>query len=119
MRNFRNLEIWQNGINLVKEVYKISLLLPENEKYGLQSQIRRASVSVPSNISEGCSRSSDLEFKRFLEIAQGSLFELETQLVIIQELNMIKEEVLSSLFDFVHTEQKMVNGLIKKIKVNS
>ena len=76
MRNFRNLEIWTRGIELVKEIYKLTSKFPSNEKFGLISQMQRASVSIPSNIAEGCSRNSDVEFKRFLEIAIGSSFEL-------------------------------------------
>ena len=118
MRNFRNLNIWKNGIELVKEIYTVSLLLPDEEKFGLTSQIRRAAVSVPSNIAEGCSRSSEIEYKRFLEIALGSLFEIETQLIVILELDMIEEDKLNFLFEKVQTEQKMVNNLISKIKTN-
>ena len=118
MRNFRNLNIWKNGIELVKEIYKVSLLLPDEEKFGLTSQIRRAAVSVPSNIAEGSSRNSEVEYKRFLEIAMGSLFEIETLLIIILELSLIEEEKVNPLFDKVQSEQKMVNNLITKIKAN-
>ena len=79
MRNFRILQIWQKGVQLVKEMYKLSALLPDVEKYGLKSQICRAAVSIPSNIAEGCSRHSAIDYKRFLKIAGGSSFELETQ----------------------------------------
>lgn len=113
------MKIWTNGIELVKDVYRIASLLPDHERYGLRSQICRAAVSIPSNIAEGSSRSSEVEYKRFLEIAVGSLFELETQLIIIQELNMVAEETLIPLFENVYTEQKMVNGLIERIKANS
>ncbi|MFD2724853.1 four helix bundle protein [Hyunsoonleella rubra] len=82
MRDFRKLDIWKNGIELVKQVYQLSDKLPSDEKFGLRSQLTRASVSVPSNIAEGRSRNSEVEFKRFLEIAMGSLFEIETQLII-------------------------------------
>jgi len=68
-RNFKTLKIWQDGINLVKDVYQLSELLPTNEKFGLKSQICRAAVSIPSNIAEGSSRNSELDFKRYLEIA--------------------------------------------------
>ena len=83
MRDFRKYTVWQDGIKFVKRIYKFSESLPKDEKFGLISQIKRASVSIPSNIAEGCSRNSEIEFKRFLEIALGSAFELETQLIII------------------------------------
>ncbi len=65
MRDFRKLDIWKNGIQIVKEIYELSDKLPSNEKFGLRSQITRAAVSVPSNIADGCSRNSEIEFKRF------------------------------------------------------
>ena len=71
MRDFKKLEIWKNGITIVKHVYSLVQKLPSEEKFGLKSQLSRAAVSVPSNIAEGCSRNSEVEFKRFLEIAQG------------------------------------------------
>ena len=71
MRDFRKLEIWKNGIELIKQVYQLSSILPSEKKFGLRSQITRAAVSVPSNIAEGCSRNSEVEFKRFLEISIG------------------------------------------------
>ena len=116
MRNFRKFEIWKLGIEIVKEVYSISLLLPKEEKFGLKSQITRAAVSIPSNIAEGCSRSSDIEFKRFLEIAIGSLFELETQFVIIQELHFIDTYKINAIIKLLNKEGKMINALINKIK---
>ena len=116
MRNFRTLEIWKNGIELVKQVYVLSQQLPSEEKFGLRSQITRAAVSIPSNIAEGCSRNSDIEFKRFLEIAMGSLFEVETQLIISQELEFIPEENLKVIFELIHKEARMINSLISKIK---
>lgn len=78
MRNFRELNIWKEGIEFVKSIYSIVDLLTYEEKFGLKSQICRAVISIPSNIAEGCSKNSDIEFKRFLEIAIGSSFELET-----------------------------------------
>ena len=116
MRDFRKLEIWKQGIQLVKEIYKLSKKLPNEEKFGLISQITRAAVSIPSNIAEGCSRNSEVEFKRFLEIAIGSLFELETQIIIIEELDLIKGEDLVELFELIQKEGRMINGLINKIK---
>ena len=116
MRNFRKLKIWEQGIILVKEIYKIAQKLPSEEKFGLKSQITRAAVSIPSNIAEGSSRNSEVEFKRFLEIAIGSLFEVETQLIIIQELSLINSNDLKIIFDLIEQEGRMINGLIKTIK---
>ncbi|MBN2175680.1 MAG: four helix bundle protein [Bacteroidales bacterium] len=118
MHNFRNLDIWKNGIKLVKEIYQLSVLLHDEEKFGLTSQIRRVAVSVPSNIAEGCSCSSEIEYKRFLEIAERSLFEIETLLIIITELTMIAEDRVNPIMEKVHTEQRMINNLISKIKAN-
>lgn len=118
MRNFRSLKIWEQGIDIVKEVYRISQKLPSEEKFGLKSQITRAAISIPSNIAEGSSRNSEIEFKRFLEIAMGSLFEVETQLIIIEELDLVNSEELKILFAKLEKEGKMINGLINTIKNN-
>lgn len=118
MRNFRKLNIWNNGILLVREIYQISTLLPDQEKFGIKNQICRATVSVPSNIAEGCSRSSETEYKRFLEIAIGSLFEVETLLMVIMELDMIAEDQVKPILEKVQNEQRMINTLINKIKGN-
>jgi len=119
MRDFRKLNIWIDSITLVKEVYTISEYLPNEEKFGLKSQISRSVVSIPSNIAEGCSRNSDIEFKRFLEIAIGSSFELETQLIIIKELKLIDKDKLVHIFELLSKVQKMLNSLINKLKANS
>ncbi len=102
----------------MKEVYKLSNLLPDAEKYGLKSQICRSVVSIPSNIAEGCSRNSEIDFKRFLEIALGSSFELETQFLIIQELDLISKENLKDVLNLLDKEQKMLNSFIEKLKAN-
>jgi len=118
MRNFRKLDIWNQGVELVKLIYFVAEKLPDKERFGLRSQITRAAVSVPSNIAEGASRNSEIEFKRFLEIALGSLFEIETQLVIIEELQFINRTELESVFNLINKEGKMINGLINKIKMS-
>ena len=116
MRNYRELEIWKNGITIVGKIYGISAKLPIEERFGLKSQITRAAVSIPSNIAEGCSRNSEIEFKRFLEIAMGSLFEVETQLTICERLGFFDKSDLNDIFQLLNTEAKMINSLISKIK---
>jgi len=118
MRDFKKLEIWNNGIELVKQVYKLSGSFPSEERFGLTSQITRAVVSIPSNIAEGCSRNSEIEFKRFLEIAIGSLFEVQTQLIIAKELNFLEESDSSEIEILLEKEARMINSLISKIKNN-
>lgn len=119
MRDFRKLDIWGKGILLVKEVYQISVKLPSDEKYGLKSQICRAAVSIPSNIAEGASRNSEMEFKRFLEIAIGSSFELETQLILILELKMMEEVEINPIQEHIQILQKQINKLITAISANN
>lgn len=118
MRDFRTLKIWKEGIVIVKQVYRLAALLPVEEKYGLRSQICRSAVSIPSNIAEGCSRNSQIDFKRFLEIALGSAYELETQLIIIKELTIVTKEALTGMIDKINQEKKMINNLISKLKAN-
>ena len=119
MTNFRNLKIWQKGMGLVLDVYKLSEILPKDEKFGLRRQITRAVISIPSNIAEGSSRSSKKDFKRFLEVSLGSAFELETQLIIIQKLNLIRSEQVDDIINKLNEVQKMINGFINKLKANS
>ncbi|MCE2787445.1 MAG: four helix bundle protein [Bacteroidota bacterium] len=116
MRDFRKLQIWKDAVQLVISTYKIMQLFPSAEKFELSSQMRRAAVSVPSNIAEGCSRNSAVEFKRFLEIAIGSTFELETQLIIAGKLGYISELKLDQEIKSIHELQKRINRLISKIK---
>jgi len=115
MRNFRKLIIWQKAIEITTDVYYFAASLPIEEKFGLRSQITRASVSMPSNIAEGCSRRSDKENAHFLEISLGSSFELETQLIICNSISIgdcaITDKILPNLYDF----QKMLNAYYTKI----
>jgi len=110
MRNYKELEIWRRSMDLVKRVYVESRSLPSNEKYGLTSQIRRSAVSIPSNIAEGCSRTSRKDFARFIELSIGSAFELETQLLIALETEMIKKENIQSIIDELNEIQRMSNS---------
>ena len=97
-------------------IYKTSKDFPTEEKYGLTSQITRAAVSIPSNIAEGSSRHSEKDYFRFLEIALGSAFELETQLIIVEKLEFLNSSELSKLIDETKSIQKMLSGLMSKLK---
>jgi four helix bundle protein len=116
MRDFRKLNIWVEAIDLVTNIYQLTSNFPDIERFGLISQMRRASVSIPSNIAEGASRSGQMEFKRFLEIALGSAFELESQLIISEKLKLIKGDQLSEIQIQLSGLQKQINNLIAKIK---
>ena len=119
MKNFHELKVWRLGMKIVKEVYGLSALIPEKEKYGLISQTTRAAVSIPSNIAEGSSRASDKDYKRFLEIAFGSSFELQTQLLILEEISYFESEKTKSLLEMIIEEQKMIHGFIKRLQASS
>jgi four helix bundle protein len=112
IRNFKDLKIWQRGVELVKLIYVITNSFPADEKYGLVSQMRRSAVSVPSNIAEGFMRRHNKEYKQFLYIALGSLAELETQIIISKELNFITTEH-SGMLSAIDELNKMTTGLIK------
>ena len=104
IKTFRDLIVWQKGIELVKEVYRVTKYFPAEEQYGLSAQMRRAAVSVPSNIAEGFRRRHAKEHKQFLNIALGSCGELETQIVISKELDYIdnqNEKILMELIDHI------------------
>jgi four helix bundle protein len=105
-------------MKLTVEVYKISAKLPSDERYGLTSQIRRAAVSIPSNIAEGSSRASDKDFLRFLSISLGSAFELETQLLIAEELLLINSSDTKVVIQKLEEIQKMIIGLQQKLNNN-
>ena len=118
MRNFRNYEVWKNSVELAVMIYDVIRLFPCFEKYGFADQLRRASVSIPSNIAEGASRPTDKEFVRFLHFSMGSAFEVETQLLIANRLNYISTEKNLELMTFVHLIEKQLNSLISSIQVS-
>jgi four helix bundle protein len=115
MRNFKQLKIWQKGFDIATRSIKLTGSFPKEERFGLISQITRAAVSIPSNIAEGCSRTSIKDYSRFLEIALGSSFELETHLMIAGEVNygddVLRKVILSEIIE----EQKMITSFIGKI----
>jgi len=106
-------------MKIVKEVYLFSNLLPDHEKYGLRSQITRAAVSVPANIAEGSSRESDKDYKRFLEIALGSLFEVEADILVIEDIYNLDQKKSDEILGFISSEQKMIHAFINRLKANS
>ncbi|SHE88004.1 four helix bundle protein [Psychroflexus salarius] len=112
--DYKKLNVWKESIELVKQIYLVTANFPKEEKYGLISQLRRASVSIPSNIAEGNSRSSDRDYKRFVEIAYGSALELETQLIISVELKFIDEN--NEIFSQLEQVKKLLSGFIKYLK---
>ncbi len=116
MRNFRELEIWKIAFELALESYRLTKDFPQQEKFGLTSQMRRASVSIPSNIAEGCSRSSDKDFARYLEIALGSAFELETQTLIANQLDLIPKSSLEEYLELLNKFQRKTNAFISAIR---
>ena len=115
MNNLKELKIWQKAIDLSVEVYKITSHFPSDERFGLTSQARRAAVSISSNIAEGAGRTSTKEFNYFLGIANGSSFELQTQLVIASRLSFIGIEDLNSLLSQIDELQKMNYGFQKML----
>ncbi|WP_265427624.1 four helix bundle protein [Chryseobacterium sp. YIM B08800] len=116
MANFKELLVWQKSINFVTEIYELTNDFPKDEMYGLTSQIRRASISIPSNIAEGNSRRSVADYLQFLKIARGSCAEVETQLIIAQNLKFLREEYYSKLNQDIIEISKMLNGLINSLK---
>ena len=118
MKNFKDYVIWRQGIELAVKAYDLTKQLPKEEIYGLSSQIKRAGVSIPSNIAEGCSRATDNDFKRFLQISLGSAFELETHLIIAERLRFIRSTDINNFLMALHSEQKQINTLISRIKGN-
>lgn len=118
MHRFKNLEIWKASRILCATIYEVTSNFPENEKFGLTNQLRRASVSVPSNIAEGCSRSSNKDLSRFLEISIGSLYEIETQLLISFDLGYLNEEKLDKTISEIEIILKMIINFRKTVNAS-
>ena len=115
IKTYKDLLIWQKGITLVKTIYTNLESFPKDEIFGLQSQIKRAAVSIPSNIAEGWGRNSTISYIHFLKIARGSLFELETQIIIANELNFISDLKFNEITQIITEESKMLNAFIKSL----
>lgn len=112
MSSYRDLQVWQKSIRLVTDIYKATDAFPSREIYGLTSQVRRAAVSVASNIAEVQGRRSKPEFRQFLSHARGSLMEVETQVVIAQELHYLNQDAAARLLDSSAEVGRMLNGLM-------
>ncbi|MFK7899939.1 MAG: four helix bundle protein [Cyclobacteriaceae bacterium] len=115
MHQFKELLIWQRGMDLVKTIYNLTKQLPDSEKFGLVSQINRSAVSVPSNIAEGSSRKSEKEFSHFLRIALGSLYELETQIILVKNLEFVIEQKIENVLKEIEEIKKMIKSFHYKI----
>jgi len=116
MKTHKDLDVWKMSIDMVTQIYQITRNFPKEEIYGLTNQMRRAAVSVPSNIAEGAGRNSDKEFLQFLNFSTGSLSEIETQLIIAYNLKYINDEQKYNLDIMINSIFKMLSGLIQSIK---
>lgn len=116
-RNYRDLIVWQKAMEMVTEIYRVTLAFPREEIYGLTSQIRRAAVSIPSNIAEGQGRLTRGEFRQFLGQAKGSLAELETQTLIAQKLGYIRDS--SPLLDRISEVARLLNALLNSLTTDN
>lgn len=112
-KNYKNLEVWKESRKLVSAIYLTVSVFPEDEKFGLSSQLKRASISVPSNIAEGMGRNSNKETRQFFYIAKGSLYEIETQIYLALDLNFITEEKAEQIFNQIIIVRKLIIGFIK------
>ncbi|MDX9882467.1 MAG: four helix bundle protein [Prolixibacteraceae bacterium] len=117
MNNFKELKVWQQSVDLVVDIYQLTRQFPSEEMYGITSQIRRSSISIPSNIAEGAGRIKPGDFNHFLNIARGSSNELETQLIIAERLNFIDKNETREIFIKIDEIQRMITGLQKTLKV--
>jgi len=115
IKTYRDLLVWQKSLILVTNIYKASKSFPKDETYGLTSQIRRCAVSIPSNIAEGYGRKSTSDYIRFLNIATGSLYELQTQLEICLNLQHLNKSSFDELYESSREIERMLSSLTKKL----
>ena len=114
--NFKHLNIWKLSIELADEIYVVTESFPKKEEFGLKSQIRRCTVSVASNLAEGSSRTSQKDFNRFLEISLGSLYELQTQMIISSRRDYIEQSKFELIENKITELQRMISGFQKTLK---
>ena len=115
IKTYRDLIVWQNSMALVTEIYKLSKSFPKDETYGLTSQMRRCAVSIPSNIAEGYGRNSTSDYVRFLRIAAGSLYELQTQIEIAFKLEYLRKTDFDGLYESTREIERMLTSLSRKL----
>ena len=116
LRTFKDLKVWQKSYGLCKQVYTLVRQLPADERFELSSQLRRAAVSVPSNVAEGYSRKTTADYLRFLWIASGSLGELETQLLLSKDLGLCRESAVAPVLDAAAEVERMLRALIRSLE---
>lgn len=118
MKDFRQLKVWEKSHQLALAIYKASKEFPKQELYGRTSQIRRASISVPTNIAEGCGRNTDADFARFLQMAMGSASETEYQLILAHDLQFLPKDSYEKLHNDVEEVKRMLASLLKTLRAN-
>jgi len=120
IKSYKDLLIWQKGIEITEKVYLITNNFPQNELFSLTNQIRRASVSISSNIAEGFGRNSTKSYLNFLKISRGSLYELETQLIIAEKLNYISDsDLFQTIYNLIAEEGKIINSYMNKLELSN
>ncbi len=116
MHDFKKLDVWHKSRILVANIYRLSKSFPKEEIFGLTSQIKRSAISIPSNIAEGCGRRTNKQLAYHLQVALGSCYELETQIVLAQDIGFLTKEEPGSIINHTQEVAKMLNGLIRKIE---
>ena len=116
IRSYKDLLVWQRGMDLVELIYQLTKKLPASEQWGLISQMRSAAISIPSNIAEGYGRQSTGSYKHFLAISRGSLCDLETQVILCERLNYLGNADTEKILDEINQINKMLTAMISKIK---
>ena len=115
MKTYKDLFVWQKSMNLVTQIYQLTKSFPKEENYGLTSQIRRCTVSIPSNIAEGYGRRSTDDYLRFLQIAMSSLYELQTQTEIALNLKYLSQDKFKKIYELTREIERMLSSLCKKV----
>ena len=115
INDYRDLLVWQKGLGLAKQIYQLTQSFPNEERYGLTTQIRRAAVSIPSNIAEGQARSGKKEFIQFLYFARGSLAEIDTQCLIAKDLGYVSEKQYEDIYTTIDELKRMLYSLVNKL----